>query len=74
MEKNQTIYEHFTPAVTIQSPIIVYSFTVVCRLFCIADEGSNERKRKKRSIQPKSQAPLITAIEIYREIKARAGP
>lgn len=42
--KKITIYEHFTPAVTIQSPIIVYSFTVVCRSFCIADEGSEGKK------------------------------
>ena len=66
--KKITIYGLFTPAVTIQSPIIVYSFTVVCRLFCMADEG------RKKSIQLKSQAPLITAIEIYRGIKAGAAP
>lgn len=32
--------------------------------FCIADEGN-----RKKSIQVKSQAPLITAIEIYPGIK-----
>lgn len=69
--KKITIYDHFTPAVTIQSSIIVYSFTVVCRLFCMADEGSSVRKK---AFNQKSQAPLITAIEIYRGIKARAPP
>lgn len=34
----------------------------------MADEG------RKKSIQLKSQAPLITAIESYRGIKARAAP
>lgn len=71
MEKKLTIYEHFTPAVTIQSSIIVYSFTVVCRLFSIADEGNNGRKK---AFNQNHRRPLITAIEIYRGIKAGAAP
>lgn len=51
--EKRAIYDHFTPAVTIQSPIIVYSFTVVY---------------KKKSIEG-TQAPAITAIEIYLGIK-----
>lgn len=49
-KKKITIYEHFTPAVTIQKSIIVDSFTVVCRLFCIADEGTTGEKTHSTKI------------------------
>lgn len=43
MRAKKAIYDHFTPAVTIQSPIIVYSFTVVCEKKGI--QGRTQRRR-----------------------------